>query len=78
MANMSYCRFHNTRSDLIVCLEVLDEGRYLSTDEASEGRQMFKNFLDFCQTNFIISGYDADEIKALFDNLIEKEDGGDE
>ena len=78
MANMSYCRFHNTRSDLNDCLEALREDKLLSEDEATAGRRMFEEFLEFCQENFIITGYDADEIKVLFDNQTEKEDEDDE
>lgn len=78
MANMSYCRFRNTRSDLNDCLEALREDKLLSEDEAKAGRRMFEEFLEFCQENFIITGYDADEIKVLFDNQTEKEDEDDE
>ena len=56
MANMSYCRFHNTRSDLNDCLEALREDKLLSEDEAKAGRRMFEEFLEFCQENFIITG----------------------
>lgn len=78
MANMSYCRFHNTRSDLSDCLEALREDKLLSEDEAKAGRWMFEEFLDFCRENCIITDYDKDEIKVLFDNQTEKEDEDDE
>ena len=78
MPNMSYCRFHNTRTDLNDCLDALREGKLLSADEARDGRRMFVDFLDFCRENFIITGYDEDEIKAFFDNRTEKEDDDDE
>ena len=78
MPNMSYCRFHNTRTDLNDCLDALREGKLLSADEARDGRRMFADFLDFCRENFIITGYDEDEIKAFFDNRTEKEDDDDE
>ena len=62
MPNMSYCCFHNTRTDLNDCLDALREGKLLSADEARDGRRMFVDFLDFCRENFIITGYDEDEI----------------
>ena len=37
-----------------------------------------KGFLDFCRENCIITDYDKDEIKVLFDNQTEKEDEDDE
>ena len=78
MANMGYCRFHNTRSDLNDCLDALREGKPLSADEAKAGRWMFEAFLDFCRENCIITGYDKDEIEALFDDQTEKEEDDDE
>ena len=78
MPNMSYCRFHNTRADLNDCLDALREGKPLSADEARDGRRMFVDFLDFCQESYIITGYDEDEIKALFDDRTEKADDDDE
>ena len=74
MANMSYCRFRNTRDDLRDCLDVFREDKLLSTEEARAGRWMFEEFLDFCRENCIITGYDKEEIKGLFDDQTEKED----
>ena len=34
MANMSYCRFHNTRLDLEDCIDALRNEERLSSDEA--------------------------------------------
>ena len=77
MANMSYCRFRNTRDDLRDCLDVFRENKLLSTEEARAGRWMFEEFLDFCRENLIIDGYHKAEIKALFNDQTEKEDSGD-
>ena len=65
---MGYCRFRNTRDDLRDCLDALREDKLLSADEDEAGRWLFEEFLDFCQENCIITGYDKDEIKALFDD----------
>ena len=78
MPNMSYCRFHNTRADLNDCLDAIREGKLLGADEARDGRRMFVDFLDFCRENYIITGYEEDEIKALFDGRTEKEEDDDE
>ncbi len=78
MANMSYCRFQNTRSDLNDCLEALSRDKFMSEDEAKAGRWMFEEFLNFCRENGIIDGYDGDEIRTLFDNLTRKEEDDDE
>lgn len=78
MANMSYCRFRNTRDDLNDCLDALREGKLLSKDEAKAGRWMFEEFLDFCRENCIIDGYHADEVEGLFDDQTEEEDDDDE
>lgn len=74
MPNMSYCRFHNTRSDLNDCLAVLREDKPLNADEAKAGRWMFGEFLDFCRENCIITDYDEGEIEAFFDNRTKKEE----
>lgn len=74
MANMSYCRFRNTRSDMEDCLEALDCGRRLSKDEAKAGYRMFDDILSFCRNNGIIESYDCGELEALFDGLIGEED----
>ncbi|MCI9120454.1 MAG: hypothetical protein HFG00_02845 [Oscillibacter sp.] len=78
MANMSYCRFQNTRPDVEDCLDALRDEKRLSTDEAKAGRWMFDDILDFCRDMGIIDSYDAGMLEALFDGLTEKEDDDDE
>lgn len=68
MANMSYCRFRNTRLDLGDCLEVLEENKEtLSASEYLACKRMFRNFIDFCCDNGIIE----DENGELDDRLEE-------
>ena len=74
MANMSYCRFTNTRSDMEDCLEALRDEKPLSDFEVRAGKAMFKDILEVCQAYGIIDTFDGDEIDRLFDNLLEKED----
>ena len=54
MANMSYCRFNNTKIDLDDCLEALQEGATLSSEEYRKCKQMFKNFVSFLEDEGII------------------------
>ena len=74
MANMSYCRFTNTRSDMEDCLEALRDETPLSDFEVRAGKAMFKDILEVCRAYGIIDAFDDDEIDRLFDNLLEKED----
>lgn len=74
MANMSYCRFQNTRRDVEDCLDALRDEKRLSTDEAKAGRWMFDDILDFCRDMGIIDSYDTGMLEALFDGLTESED----
>lgn len=74
MANMSYCRFQNTRSDMEDCLEALRDEKRLSSDEAKAGRWMFDDILSYCRDTGIIDGYDSDMLEAIFDGLTKKED----
>ena len=74
MANMSYCRFRNTRYDLSECLDALCEGDNISYEEVRAGKRMFRDFLNFCRDNGIIDGFDEEEMEVMFDNL----EGGDD
>ena len=74
MANMSYCRFQNTRRDMEDCLDALRDEKRLSSDEAKAGRWMFDDILDFCRDMGIIDSYDAGMLEALFDGLTTEED----
>ena len=78
--NMSYCRFGNTKIDLVDCLcaldemvgtAVLDEDDKLSAHECKSGIQMFREFLWFCEDKGIIEGFDGDAIEAMFNGITE-------
>lgn len=47
MANMSYCRFHNTEMDMSDCIEALEYGNSLSESEARKCIQMFEEIVDY-------------------------------
>ena len=77
MANMSYCRFQNTRSDMGDCLEALREEKRLSAEEAKAGRWMLEDILSYCRDTGIIDCYDNGMLEAVFEGLA-KEDDDDE
>lgn len=78
MANMSYCRFQNTRGDVQDCLNALCMEKPLSRDEANAGRWMFDDILSYCRENGIIDSYDGETLEAVFDGLVRTEDEDDE
>lgn len=58
MANMSYCRFQNTFSDLEDCVRALENGDTLSEDEmwyASKMRRLCESFIE------ALDGYEPEE-----------------
>lgn len=77
MANMSYCRFQNTRGDMEDCINALCEEKRLSRDEARAGRWMFDDILSYCQENGIIDGYDGEMLKAVFERLAKEDEDDD-
>lgn len=60
MANMSYCRFRNTSSDLDDCLEALNNGESLSEEEYRACTSMFQDFIAFCYEEGIIEDADGE------------------
>ena len=75
MANMSYCRFHNTNMDLGDCLEALEDGVELSIDEFIACKNMFRKCIDFCCDEGIIEDEDGeldDRLEEFFDGLNRK------
>ena len=78
MANMGYCRFQNTRSDMEDCLDALREEKLLSHDEANAGRWMFDDILSYCRDNGIIDSYDSEMLEAVFERLVKEGEDDDE
>lgn len=72
MANMSYCRFNNTKMDLDDCLEALREGETLSKDEFRKCKQMFKNFIEFLEDEGIVE--DDEELQERLAEYFESID----
>lgn len=71
MANMSYCRFHNTNIDLWDCLEALRDEKELSEDEYRACGNLFRNFIDFCYEEGIIEDEDG-ELDERLEEFLEK------
>lgn len=57
MANMSYCRFYNTRLDMEDCLEALRNGEISSKEELKSCKRMFSSIMGY----FFEEGVDIDE-----------------
>lgn len=54
MANMGYCRFRNTRTDLRECIETLQDREALSSEEFRACKRMFEEITDFLLEEGII------------------------
>ena len=65
MANMSYCRFENTKMDLADCIEALEERNIKSSTERRSARKLLIDILDFCENEGIIEGCDTDVIEKI-------------
>ena len=68
MANMSYCRFHNTNLDMRGCIDALYDGEELSDDEFKACKSMFENVLEFLEDNNICEVY-WDEFNNWLDTI---------
>lgn len=69
MSNMSYCRFQNTYGDVAECLDALEQGKGLSTDEYHAARSMFLAFLRFCVDTEIIEDFDKERLGEYLGGL---------
>ena len=68
MANMSYCRFHNTNLDMNDCIEALYDNDGLSSDEFIACKNMFENVLEFFE-GYDICEVDWDEFNHWLDTI---------
>lgn len=73
MANMSYCRFRNTRNDLRDCLEALSDEKELSKEEYKACKWMFEDIFNFFNKQGIIDSDDEwfGEFEDRFDDFLE-------
>lgn len=74
MANMSYCRFHNTLSDLNDCESALNA--FINDDEntieSKEERNKAKKLIELCQ--YIADNYSAEDIDEYAKHYDEEEE----
>lgn len=70
MANMSYCRFFNTRNDLIDCLDALRDNEELSKAEFIACKQLFGDFINFLYDEGVIEDEDG-ELNERLDEFFE-------
>lgn len=75
MANMSYCRFNNTRIDIEDCIEALREAEWgdnkISEDEIGYCRMMFDNIIDYLDEEGLLDNFDWDIYSRWKEKLIE-------
>lgn len=74
MANMSYCRFHNTLADLNDCESALND--FINNDEntieSTEERRKAKQLIELC--SYIAENYTAEDIDEYAKHYDESED----
>ena len=68
MANMSYCRFHNTNIDMRDCINAIYDGEELSDDEAIACKNMFESVLEFFEEHDVCE-VDWDEFSYWLDTI---------
>ena len=68
MANMSYCKFHNTNIDMRDCINALYDGKELSDDEAIACKNMFESVLEFFEEHDVCE-VDWDEFSYWLDTI---------
>lgn len=75
MANMSYCRFNNTKIDIEDCIEALREAEWgdnkISEDEIGYCRMMFDNIIDYLDEEGLLDNFDWDIYSRWKEKLIE-------
>lgn len=74
MANMSYCRFENTHSDLADCIEALENRGISSNRERNKAKKLIMAFLEFCEEEEIIENYDANRVDEIIEECKEEQE----
>jgi len=75
MANMSYCRFHNTRLDMDDCIEALKRAEWddekISKEEIRYCKMMFDTIIGYLDDEGLIDEFDYDAYEEWQNNLDE-------
>lgn len=72
MANMSYCRFHNTRIDMMDCINAIEEEESISEEELVQCKKMFEHVLGYFEDECIIEEMNWDGFEEWIDELSER------
>ena len=73
MANMSYCRFHNTSMDMDDCIEALVNEESLSGSEAHKCVQMFRDIMEYLEGEGVIE-FDFDAFNEWKNEIMDRVD----
>lgn len=75
MANMSYCRFHNTRLDMDDCIEALKRAEWdvekISKEEVRYCKMMFDTIIGYLAYEGLMDEFDYDAYEEWQNNLDE-------
>ena len=71
MANMSYCRWHNTRLDMKDCLDSYRAGDDLSSEEHRSAKRLFEMVCSFLEEEGVIEEYDLSHVFNELDMLLD-------
>lgn len=77
MANMSYCRWRNTRADLMDCLDAFDnlnDGYEMSGEEVRAAKMMIRSMCEFLQNYEVIEDFDCFHIFHMLDQMQEEDE----
>lgn len=72
MANMSYCRWHNTNMDVADCLEAFWDNKEMSKDEMYSAKWMMERVCEFLYDNEVIEEYNLAPLFEEFERLNEE------
>ena len=70
MANMSYCRWHNTNLDVADCFESFCDDQKMSKNEVYCAKDMIRNMCEFLMDTGVIEEYDYEVLFNEFDRLL--------
>lgn len=71
MANMSYCRWHNTRLDVMDCLEAYYDAEDFSKEEHRSAKRLFEAVCEFLENEGVIEEYDLSYVFNHLDMMLE-------
>lgn len=72
MANMDYCKFHNTSIDMEQCLRAFEEGLKTSERECEIAEFMFEEILHTLMDLGIVDDYDGEVLHDCCQEMNEK------